>query len=453
LKRILGFLSIVLLIFTVACSGEDSLTGGNSGDTGNTGDSGSGDKTTIKFSYWGGDTDQARLEKIRDAFYEEYDDIEIELINLPEPPEYDQKQMVMMSSGESYDVIQLAESSYAFAARDVLEDLTPYIEEDDEIDLDDYYENVIDAYTHDDQIFGLPLRVGTMIMLYNKDLFDEHDLDYPNEDWTWDDVIAAGEEITDHDEGIFGVNPLGGWWASTAQFLFSHDASILNDDFTEFVLDSGNSLEAVELMQKITNDYEIAPTEAQIPEGIDMWTSGKQGMIIDGPWHIESSRENVTDFDWDMTVAPKGTQHATPIMSNAFHMPKMSENKEEAWEVIKFFTGKEAQEIFAAEQGETPTLKEVAESDIYLDIGDKDPQNFESIIEATENAVAPEASLMWTEINNEVVQDGLSRIIDLNEPVDEVMPGLRSEVEDLLEEAERLQELFDEGELDADLDE
>src|SRR5690625_4587859 len=116
-------------------------------------------------------------------------------------------------------------------------------------------------------------------------------------------------------------------------------------------------------------------------------------------------------------------------------------------------SGKEAQEIFAAEQGETPTLKEVAESDIYLDIGDKDPQNFESIIEATENAVAPEASLMWTEINNEVVQDGLSRIIDLNEPVDDVMPGLRSEVEDLLEEAERLQELFDEGELDADLDE
>src|SRR5690625_6817378 len=47
-------------------------------------------------------------------------------------------------------------------------------------------------------------------------------------------------------------------------------------------------------------------------------------------------------------------------------------------------SGKEAQEIFAAEQGETPTLKEVAESDIYLDIGDKDPQNFESIIEATE---------------------------------------------------------------------
>src|SRR5690625_7357398 len=55
-------------------------------------------------------------------------------------------------------------------------------------------------------------------------------------------------------------------------------------------------------------------------------------------------------------------------------------------------SGKEAQEIFAAEQGETPTLKEVAESDIYLDIGDKDPQNFESIIEATENAVAPERS-------------------------------------------------------------
>lgn len=437
MKRLLYFFSIILLVFTVACSSDSGTNDGGKSSS-------KGGKTKITFSYWGGDSDTERMEKIRDEFYKVNNDIEVELINLPGPPDYDQKQMVMMSSGETYDVIQLAESSYAFAARGVLEDLTPYIENDDDIDLDDYFENAIDAYTHDGKVYGLPLRLGTVIMLYNKDLFDKHDLDYPTEDWTWDDVIEAGKVITDHSEGIFAVNPLGGWWASTAQFLHSFGGSILNDDYTEFTLDSPESLEALELMQKIVNEYDISPSEAQIPEGVDMWSSGKQAMLIDGPWHIEGSRENVTDFEWDMTIAPKGTQDATPIFSNAFHMPKTSKNKEAAWEVIKFWVGKEAQEILAAEHGETPTLIEVAESDAYLDIGDQAPVNFKASLDATLTSFAPQASLMWTEINNEVVQDAMSRIINLNEPIDEVMPGLRSEVEELLEEAAELQELYNE---------
>lgn len=438
LKRLLLLISSLFLVVTVACSGSDSESIANEG-----GGNSSGDKTTIQFSFWGGDTDTKRMEAIRDEFYKVNDEIEVELINLPGPPDYDQKQMVMMSSGETYDVIQLAESSYAFAARGVLEDLTPYIENDDDIDIDDYYENAIDAYTHDGRVYGIPLRLGTVIMLYNKDLFDKHGLDYPNEEWTWDDVIEAGQVITDHSEGIFAVNPLGGWWASTAQFLHSNGGRILSEDFTEFMLDSPESIAALELMQKIVNEYDISPSEAQIPEGVDMWVSGKQAMLIDGPWHIEGSRQNVTDFEWDMTIAPKGTQHATPIFSNAFHIPKTSNNKDAAWEVIKFWTGKEAQEILAAEHGETPTMKEVAESSTYLDIGDLPPANFDSIIDATLNSFAPEASLMWTEINNEVVQEAMSRIINLNEPIEEVMPSLRSEVEELLEEAARLQELYE----------
>lgn len=439
MRKILGFLSAVLLVFTMACGESDIKDNTSSKD----GSDSKGGKTIIQFSYWGGDQDKERLEAIRDEFYKVNDEIEVELINLPEPPEYDQKQMVMMSSGETYDVMQLAESSSAFAIRGVLEDLTPYIEKDD-IDLDDYYENALDVYTHDDKLYGIPLRLGTVIMLYNKDLFDKHDLDYPNENWTWDDVIEAGEKITDHNEGVYGMNSVGGFWGKTAHFLHSYGGSILNEDFSEFMMDSPQSLKAIELMQKMVNEYKISPSESQIPEGVDMWASGKIAMHMDGPWIIEGSRRTVKDFEWDMTLAPKGTQNATPIFSNAFHMSKTSENKDEAWEVIKFFTGKEAQQILATEHSETPTLKEVAESDVYLDTDGLGPDNFEHIIDATLTSFAPEASLMWTEINNEVVQNALSRIIDLNEPIEDVMPGLRSEVEYLLEEAKELQELYNE---------
>ncbi len=446
LKKILFYVVIcVFLVMLAACNGSNDASSSDNEDvTDESNDSGSsGDEdVTISFSFWGGDFDIQRMEAIREEFYKVNDNIEVELVNLPGHPDYAQAQMTRMASGDPYDVIQMAEESYSFAARGVLEDLGPYIEGDDDFSLDPYYEVGIDSYTHNGTTYGIPMRLGSVMMFYNKDLFDQHGLDYPDENTTWDEVIEAGEQITNHDEGVFGVSPLGGWWASISQFLHSNGASMLSEDYSEFTMDSPEGIEAIKLMQEIVNERDISPNENQIPEGMDLWTSGNIGMLIDGPWHVLSSQANIDSFDWDMTLAPQGAQPASPTFSNAFHMAKGSEHKEAAWEVIKFWTGAEAQEILAAEHGDTPTLQDVAASDVYLDLGDLPPENFEVMLESLDSAYGPEASLMWSEIN-EVVQDAMSQIINMNEPVEDIMPGLRNEVEELLEEAERLQEIYD----------
>ncbi|MDX8045311.1 sugar ABC transporter substrate-binding protein [Gracilibacillus sp. S3-1-1] len=414
---------VFLLLIMVACSGNEENTDGNSQNADGS--------TKVTFSYWGGDFDKARMEAIKEEFDKVQPDIEVELVNLPDGEEYSQKQTVMMAANTPYDVIQFAEESYQFASRGVLEDLTPYIEEDG-VDLSQFYDVAIDAYTHDDKVYGLPLRVGSVIMLYNKDLFDEHNLDYPNEDWTWDDVMSAGEVIADSDEGIFGMNPIGGWWASTAQVLHSFGGGVLNEEKNVFNLDSPESMEAIEFMKEATWDKNISPSSTQIPEGIDLWTSGKIAMLIDGPWHILSSQANITDFDWNITTAPSGSQHATPIFSNAFHMAKDSKVKDEAWEVIKFWTGEEAQEILAQEHGDTPTNKEIAQSDLYLNLDGEAPENFEMMLTSLDGAFPPQVTSEWGEINR-AVDEGMSKMIDLDEPIDKVMPGVKSEIESLLD--------------------
>ncbi|WP_202078975.1 sugar ABC transporter substrate-binding protein [Caldalkalibacillus salinus] len=434
MKKLLSWMSLCLLVWVLtACMGSEPSS--------QPGDGSSDGEVTVTFSYWGATFDKERMEAIRAEFEKVNEDINVELVNLPSEG-YSQKQMTMMTAGNPYDVIQLAEQSYAFAARGTLEDLSPYIERDG-VDLNDFYDVGIESYTHEGRVYGMPLRLGSMMMFYNKNLFDEHGLDYPDETWTWEDVIEAGEVITDHDEGVFGLSALGGWWASIAQFLHSNGGSILSEDRTAFNLDSPESLAAIELMNEIVNERDISPSASQIPEGVDLWTSGRIGMMVDGPWHILSSQANITDFDWDITVAPKGTQHASPTFSNAFHMSKASKNKEAAWEVIKFWTGPEAQAILAEEHGDTPSMIAVAESDTYLELGDNPPENFELMLESLNTAFAPEVTLMWGEIN-QVVQEGFSRVIDLNEPIEDVMPDVKSEVEDLLEEDKRLQEQFEE---------
>lgn len=430
-KKLFFLVSIMLLTLGLAACSSDG-EGGSDSNSKNNG------KTVVSFSYWGGDEDTERLEAIKKEFEKEYDDIEVELVLLPSGEDYAQKQTVMFSGGTPYDVIQFAEESLAYASRGVLEDLTPYIEKDN-LDLSEYYDVAIDAYTHNGKIYGMPGRVSAMVMFYNKNLFDEHNLEYPTDEWTWDDVEKAAKTIANPDEGIFGTNALGGWWAGTAQVLHSHGGSILSEDKTEFNLDSPESMKAIERMQRMTWDLDVSPSSDQVPEGVNLWISGKLGMMIDGPWWIAGSQKDVKDFDWDIVPAPADAQDAAPTFSNAFHMAKDSKNKDAAWEVIKFFTGEKAQEILAVEHGDVPTMKKVAESDLYLDLGGQAPENFEIMLEVLETAFAPEVSLVWTEVNR-VVDEGMSRIINLNEPIDKVMPGMKAEIEELLEEAEELKE-------------
>lgn len=441
IKRLLVLIMLSALFVLSACGDSDvTIDGSSSSDDNN--ESSGGDKTTVRFAYWGGDFDQERMENIKAAFEEENNSIEVDLVNVP-GDEYGQHLLTRFASGDVYDIVQLAEDSYYFSARGVLEDLTPWAEEDEDFDLDDFYEVGIEAYTHRDRLYGLPLRLGTVMMFYNKDLLDEHGLDYPDEDSTWEEIIEMAATITNPSEGVFGMNSLGGWWASTSQFTRSHGVRMLSEDFSEFVLDSEEGVEVIEKMHYLVNDLNIAPNDSQIPEGIDLWTSGRQGFLIDGPWHILSSRANIEDFEWDMTSAPTmpGVEDTAPTFSNAFHISEQSDQKEAAWEVIKFWTGIEAQEILAREYAETPSRRSVAESDVYLDIGDLGPDNFASTLDAVEGAFPPEASLMWAEINGEV-QNRLSRIINLEEPIEEEMEALRRDIEPILEEQERLLEEF-----------
>ena len=421
-------LFLLMMIVLVAC--------------GNGAEDASSDQTKVRFAYWGGDFDQTRMENIKAAFEEQNDSIEVELVNVP-GEEYGQHLLTRFASGDIYDIVQLAENSYYFANQGVLEDLTPWAEEDADFDLDDFYEVGIDAYSHNDRLYGLPLRLGTVMMYYNKDLLDQHGLDYPDENSTWDEITEMAETISNPSEGVFGMNPLGGWWASTSQFIRSHDVRMLSEDYTEFQLDSPEGIEAIEKMNYLVNDLNIAPNSSQIPEGVDLWTSGRQGFLIDGPWHVLSSRANIEDFEWDMTSAPTmpGVTDTAPTFSNAFHIASASDNKEDAWEVIKFWTGVESQEILASEHAETPSRRSVAESDAYLEIGDIGPENFGSMLDAVEGAYAPEASLMWSEINEEV-NNRISRIINLGEPVDVELEALRKDIEPILEEQERLLEEF-----------
>src|SRR5690606_23390889 len=83
----------------------------------------------------------------------------------------------------------------SYAATGVLEPLDSYIEASD-YNLEDYWPGLLESAMYDDSVYGLPRDIGLEVLYYNKDIFDEVGLEYPTEDWTWDDLLAAAEQLT-----------------------------------------------------------------------------------------------------------------------------------------------------------------------------------------------------------------------------------------------------------------
>ena len=65
-------------------------------------------------------------------------------------------------------------------------------------------ETALSAFTVDGVQYGLPGNFSNVVLVYNKDLFDQANIEYPNSDWTQEDVQAAAEAISALGDDIYG---------------------------------------------------------------------------------------------------------------------------------------------------------------------------------------------------------------------------------------------------------
>ena len=80
-------------------------------------------------------------------------------------------------------------------SRGALLPLEPFLAKDPKF-LDGIYPQTLAAYKTDKGYFGLPRDFQTIVLFYNKDMFDAAGMKYPDESWTYDDFRAAAKKLT-----------------------------------------------------------------------------------------------------------------------------------------------------------------------------------------------------------------------------------------------------------------
>ena len=99
--------------------------------------------------------------------------------------------------GEMPDVFWMhSNESQRYMSNEILLDLTDRASDSELVDMSKYPEEIKELYTYDGKVYGIPKDIDTIALWYNKTMFDEAGVDYPDETWTWDTVVENAKNLT-----------------------------------------------------------------------------------------------------------------------------------------------------------------------------------------------------------------------------------------------------------------
>ena len=149
----------------------------------------------------------------------------------------------------------------------------------------------------DGRQFRFPCNVNAQAVIFNKAVFDDYQLPYPQQDWTWDDFAELGRAIreTPSKSGRKHI-PLVNWNSSFlfADLLMAHGGRYFSEDGLVCLLDSPEAIAAFQHYHDLMFKHRVMPTPEQSAAmsgqggwnsgGINWFASGEAAMIIIGRW-------------------------------------------------------------------------------------------------------------------------------------------------------------------------
>jgi multiple sugar transport system substrate-binding protein len=289
--------------------------------------------------------------------------IEVEASWIP-PSDYDLKLDAALNAGNAGDIILMSPDWYGLRSK-WFEDLDPYYKRDN-INLSAVYlPGVFDNYVlANGMVEAVPHSGNSMVLAYNKDIFDRAGVPYPRAGWTWEDFAAIVPRLTSGS----GVNKIYGSTDSTTIFTRIYPLMFggsIYDTNWRVHLNEPNSIRGASFFYDLTQkgylpDQNITNTMS----AGDLFVAGKAAMYPMPGWEATSRAEAIGgNFNWDIVILPNNAdgRPAGTLFLTGYAMSKASRAKDAAWEVLKLLSiDKEVMDLTC--QIALPSFKDSAEN-------------------------------------------------------------------------------------------
>jgi len=327
-------------------------------------DEAAGEVVTVTYMTWDSGPGVEITKPIIAAFEEENPGIKIELQSVPQG--YDDKVLTSHAAGDTADGLLMWNTSQ-WAEAGIVQDLSPYISRDN-YDMDQYLPVVRDWAVYKGGIYGLPKDFTPRAMFYNKNVFDEAGVPYPEPGWTFDDFVATVKAINNNKTGgdaRYGYVAIPGHTYALQAFIWSNGGDLCSPDGTTA---SGyiNSQAVVEVIQWYKELFDMSistgTTDAYQNLGQNEFQSGIVGLMDNGLWPVSVYKDD-TSLRFGIVEPPvphKGDSISPVIHSATWSMFAKAKHKDEVWEFIKYIGGPAGGRVFAEQRWGLPVFKGMA---------------------------------------------------------------------------------------------
>jgi len=309
------------------------------------------------------------------AFENRYTGIKVNLRYLASQGDYQKQLVTAFSAGAEPDVMLLSYRRFVqFAARGGLEPVGAYLDASQSLQAADFYPQALEAYQWHGKTWCVPQNISSLVVYYNRSLFEAANLSYPAAGWTWDDFLRTARVLTrdldgdgQDDQYGAGVSPE---LFRLAPFLWQNGAELVDDPLqpSRLTLDNPEALGAFEWFVDLQVGEHVVPDAAaeQSEPSENRFMNGRLAMFFNSRRGVPTYR-TINGLDWDVAPLPVGVLAAGILHSDGYCLAAHAQDKESAWALIDYANSVEGQTIMAGTGRTVPSLRQVAESAAFLD--------------------------------------------------------------------------------------
>lgn len=388
MKRLLIAPITVLALAATGCSfGGDS----SSDDSG---------KTVVTFRLWDEQVAKAYEESFA-AFEKENTDIDVKVELVPWD-NYWTKLPTDISSDTAPDIYWMNSANYGVPAdQGNLEPLDSHLGKNG-FDTANWTQSVVDLYTRDGKLYGVPQLWDSIALYYNKSLVDAAGIDPATLKWdpsgTGDTFLPAAQKLTLDAAGVaadqptfdpskveqFGFNAYYDLQAIWLDFLASNGGSLQQADGDDFQIDTPEGVAAFQYVVDLINKYHVSPSAADTNDNgekaLQLFTQGKIALFQSGPYHLKAIQEGAS-FEWGIVPMLEGPQGRVSVVHGVSAvLNSKSKNLDAAWKVIEWLGTDDGQRPIAEGGFAFPGAKGVQQA--YVDYWKEQDIDLQPFVEA-----------------------------------------------------------------------
>ena len=298
------------------------------------------------------------------------------------------------------------------------------------IDVANYPAGLVSLYNIDGAQYALPKDFDTIGVWYNKALFDEAGVEYPTDDWTWEDMAEKAAQLTKDDGSVYGIGAGFDTQCGIYNTIYACGGYVISEDKKA----SGYDLEETQAGVQCWIDLQeagVSPSEASLEETTAdaQFLSGRLAMYWGGSWFLGAVKTSDIMGDIDVVELPSiEGKKATVIhgLGNCIYVDTKAPEAAKAW--VSFLAGETANLISAETGAAIPALAGTAEQWVQ----GTPEMNLQSFITSSEEYSYPYPASANTAEWQTYEADCLKRAFSLDVPVADACAELAEKMNGVL---------------------